>query len=226
MLVQRSKHYVSSVSIRLTRLFQHMFFSDLGVNQSLRLKILKWFPGTIVLLIDLIALPELYDYCTNKCKLNTRELNGEEFAAALSIFGDSIPLADVRIDQHARLGPKQWRFAYVSFFTINIYGNMPIHLLIHELVHVWQYMNYGSMYIVHALFAQRSEMGYDYGGLDTLKGVKARGGHLTDFNFEQQADIIRDYYLIKNGFAAQWSRATREDLDSYSYYVGQLVHSP
>lgn len=222
MLAQRSKHYISSFPTRLTRLIKHIFLSDLGVNQSFQLRLVKWFPGIIALLIDLFALPEIYDCCTNLCKPGVRELNEEEFNEARSIFKDSIPVVDVRIDQHARLGPKQWRFAYVSFFTINIYGKMPIHLLIHELVHVWQYMNHGSMYIVHALFAQHSRAGYNYGGLAALQSVKNANGTLTDFNFEQQADIIRDYYLLSVGRRPQWSRATANDLDVYRYFVLQL----
>lgn len=222
MLAHRGKHYFQSLPTRFKRLIRHVFLSDLGVTQSFGMKLMKWLPGTLVLLIDLIALPELYDCCTNACKPGVRELNEVEFDSALEIFKDSIPLADVRIDQHARLGPKQWRFAYVSFFTINAYGKMPIHLLIHELVHVWQYMSYGSMYIVHALFAQHSDMGYNYGGLDALKEVMTRGGDLTDFNFEQQADLIRDYYLIKCGFKPQWSSARKDDLHVYTYFVKQL----
>lgn len=222
MLAHRSQHFIFSFHRRFLRLIKHILFSDLGVKQSFRLKLIKWFPGIIALLIDLLALPEIYDCFTNVCKPGVRELNQTEFDAALGIFKDSIPLADVRIDQHARLGPKQWRFAYVSFFTINIYGSMPTHLLIHELVHVWQYMNYGSMYIVHALFAQHSPAGYNYGGLDVLQFVKKANGKLADFNFEQQADIIRDYYLLCHGRRPQWSRATVADLDVYKYYVSQL----
>jgi len=223
MLAQRSKHYLQSFPKRFERLIRHFFLSDLGVSQSFGLKLLKWFPGLIVLIIDLVALPEVYDCFTNICKPGIRELDDAEFTAAQQIFRESMPLADVRIDQHARVGPKQWRFAYVSFFTINIYGAMPIHLLIHELVHVWQYMNYGSMYIVHALFAQHSDEGYNYGGLKTLKKAMDQNGYLTDFNFEQQADIVRDYYLLTRGQKAQWSRATSDDLDLYDYFVKQLV---
>jgi len=222
MLAHRSKHYIISFPARLSRLIQHIFLSNLGVKQSFGMKLIKWLPGVIVLLIDLIAIPEVYDCCSNWSKRRVRELNDTEFQAAHQIFKDSIPLADIRIDQHARFGPKQWRFAYVSFFTINAYGKMPIHLLIHELVHVWQYMSYGSLYIVHALFAQHSEMGYNYGGLDALTKVKKKGGDLTDFNFEQQADLVRDYYLLKHGFKPQWSGATAEDISLYEYFLNQV----
>lgn len=222
MLVHRSKHFIFSFPQRLKRLLLHICFSDLGVKQSFGMKIAKWVPGVIVLFIDLIALPEIYDCGTNACKSGVRELNDEEFATAQCIFADALPLPDIRIDQHARFGPKQWRFAYVSFFTVNVYGKLPIHLLIHELVHVWQYMSYGSLYIVHALFAQHSTDGYNYGGVEKLKEVKARGGHLSDFNFEQQADIVSDYYLIVKGYRPQWAGKREVDIEDYEYFVKQI----
>lgn len=194
----------------------------MGVKQTVGLKLLKWLPGIIVLLIDLIALPEVYDCGMNFCKSDVRDLTDEEFEAARQIFNDSLPLADIRIDENALLGPKQWRFAYVSFFTINIYGPISKSLLIHELVHVWQYMSYGSLYIVHALFAQHSLEGYNYGGVEILKEVKARGGSLSDFNFEQQADIVRDYYLLCLGYKGQWTGQFDGNLEDYEYFVRQI----
>ena len=67
--------------------------------------------------------------------------------------------------------------------------------------------------------------GYDYGGLTVLKKVKEEGGSLSDFNFEQQADIIMDYYRLSIGLRTRWGKATAKDIIYYQYYLDQLRSS-
>ena len=84
--------------------------------------------------------------------------------------------------------------------------------LIHELCHVYQYQHFGWKYIPLALFAQVSK-GYDYGGEEGLKKAIKKGKQFKDFNYEQQGDIMRDYYIrYKMGKA----------LYPWDYYVKQL----
>ena len=59
--------------------------------------------------------------------------------------------------------------------------------LVHEVTHVSQYQKYGIVYIIKALRAQRHG-GYNY--KETWLQTA-----LNDFNFEQQADIAKQYYL-------------------------------
>ena len=109
--------------------------------------------------------------------------------------------------------------AYVSFHSINFDQELPPHTFIHELVHIWQYEQYGSAYISEALWAQRWGGGYDYGGLDPLINYSAGRG-LSGFNFEQQADIIEDYYRWKTGLPLQWAMnvpGVGEVLERYRY---------
>lgn len=225
MIVHRTSHYVQSLPNRLLRLLRHMCFSNLGHAQSTSQLLLKWLPGVAVLLLDVFGLPELYDVFSNLSKSKSRSLNDKEMKVAELIFKQSIPLEEVKLDERARFGPKQLRFAYVSFFTINSYGHMSLHLLIHELVHVWQYLHFGSMYIVHALFAQHSKEGYNYGGLDALIEAQHSNRRIEDFNFEQQADICRDYFLIQHGYRPQWGSACQTDLFYYEYFVNQIRNS-
>ena len=65
-------------------------------------------------------------------------------------------------------------------------------------------------------------MGYNYGGVTTLKDFLEKGKNLLDFNLEQQADIVADYYLIKNGYAPQWGRGTLHDLHIYEKFIEDL----
>src|SRR5690606_11317723 len=67
-------------------------------------------------------------------------------------------------------------------------GNNDMAWLVHELGHVGQYTYVGLQYIGEAIHAQATG-GYNYGG-----GAALAGKDLKDFNREQQADILRDYY--------------------------------
>ena len=65
-------------------------------------------------------------------------------------------------------------------------------------------------------------MGYNYGGITALKNARNNKKGILTFNFEQQADIVRDYFLLMNGYKPQWSRATIQDLDIYAYFISDL----
>ncbi len=74
--------------------------------------------------------------------------------------------------------------------------------LIHELTHVWQYQHFGLAYLPQAMWAyfrDRSET-YNYGFEPGLRKALTRGGHLENFNREQQGEIARHYYYrLKEG---------------------------
>ncbi len=193
------------------------------VRFNIRVKrILWWWFGFFLLLLDLLGIVELYEGVASLSKKRTRPLREEEIRRAKPIFDNTIDYRRVRIDEQAWLGPKQYHFCYVSFHTINSWGQMRDDILIHELVHVWQYERYGAVYIAKALLAQWEE-GYDYGGWMNLDKVKNESGKLADFNFEQQADIVMDYYRLQTGRSARWGNATLSDISEYEYFVDQLV---
>ena len=125
---------------------------------------------------------------------------------ARPIFGRSVDYRTIRINSANTLVCKRFGIAFVSFHTIHYYQQISDPILIHELVHVWQYEKFGSAYIVRALLAQRSEMGYKYGGLAALNDQQK----LTDYNFEQMAEIIR------HGFELGGCN------EVYNNFIGQL----
>ena len=98
-------------------------------------------------------------------------------------------------------------------------------ILIHEMTHVWQYEKMGSVYIPRALEAQRSIMGYNYGGVEILKDCQEKGKSFLSFNLEQQGVIISDYYRIKDGYKPQWGRASRLDLPIYESFIDEVRNS-
>ena len=170
-----------------------------GERPALLIRILFWWWEFILLLGDLIGFTEIYESITDFIKINTRGLNEGEMLWAEEIFGNSIPLDRVRIDQRALIGPSWGRFAYVSGFTINSWGPIRPAIFIHELTHVWQYHQVGLVYIARALWAQHSKPGYDYGGPEKIWASLQRGDLLDAYNYEQQAEIVADYFrLLQN----------------------------
>lgn len=218
----RIQYFGGAFSTRVARLFNHIIsiFRYIWTWDGKRL--LEWPLDSIFLTLDVFGVPEFYEILVNLFKSNLRTLSPQEIRIAKNIFGESIEYNWVRLDEHAVLGPKQGRFAYVSFNTINSYGRLSNHILIHELLHVWQFQHLGSVYIWKALWAQRSLRKYDYGGLQELRRVVKANGSLLDFNFEQQGDIIADYYLLRNGQRPQWSDATYDDFPVYEYFIKEV----
>lgn len=196
-----------------------------GLRFKLYLAVAKWWLESFFYLLDCLGLGEVYETLFDWLKYNSRPLHDWEKALAREIFGNSIHLARVRVDEYAWAGPRQGRFCYVSFYTINSWGAMSNSLLVHELVHVWQYQQLGMVYIPRALSARYNPYqvnGYDYGGAEKLRAYQARGKKLLDFNYEQQADIVADFYRIRNGYQPAWGAGNLADLSVYAYFVDQL----
>ncbi|MEL7161047.1 MAG: hypothetical protein AAFN92_09830 [Bacteroidota bacterium] len=169
--------------------------------------------------LDLLGVCDLYEALGNTLFPGIRPLTPAEIHLLRPIFGDSVPYALIRIDERAWIGPAFANFCYVGFHTINSWGPMSAPTLVHEVVHVWQYTHRGACYIPRALAAQRTVMGYDYGGLEPLR----RGRQLEDFNYEQQADIIEDAFRLANGFSPQWLRGRgAEALPAYYPYLREI----
>jgi len=166
--------------------------------------ILRWLAGMFLLAFDLIPLSLVYEILVVLFNSKVRLLNAHEMQQAHSVFGQSIALHLVALNPDSLPVRRKKTTAYVSFHTVNCYVSIPDSMLIHELVHVWQYERYGSAYISEALWAQHWGGGYDYGGIEPLK-MYSEGKRLSAFNFEQQADIIEDYFRWKNGMPLQWA---------------------
>lgn len=205
---------------RLGRFLIHIWDSSLGRKRQYFF--LWWVLDTSLLLLEMFGLAEWYELGNFLVKRNTRPLTEAERALAFTIFGSELVYRRIRIDEKAYLGPKKYRFCYVSFFTINSWGKMRDDIFIHELVHIWQYQQYGASYIPRALMAQRTPEGYNYGGVNRLRATLNKQGNLLDFNFEQQADIVADYYRLNRNGRVRWGRAEASDLHYYTYFIRQI----
>ncbi len=197
---------------RFTRLGRHLLVPQ--VYQAI-----PWLQDFIFLLSDLFFILDLWDIAGGIAKFRSRHLNPEEQKLASLVFGHSIRQNLVLIDEKAYLGPTRSGVVYVSGFSINAYKPVSAALLVHELVHIWQYQQQGAAYIPRALRAQFSKEGYNYGGLQALR----KSQQLRDYNLEQQADIVMDYYLLSCGYRLQWApEAQISDLALYETFIQQI----
>jgi hypothetical protein len=183
---------------RWLRLFQHLFFQKrrglqrAGTPKSLawlfHLRSVVWLLALLCYFADLLFLPELLETITFLFRRRNRFLNNEEMAWSNEIFGPGLDRSSVVIAEGAWIS-KLFNTTFVAFQTIMTHRDMHPSLLIHELVHIWQYRCFGSVYALYAWLAQSTNEGYNYGGAAAL----ANATDMLDFNFEQQADIAQDY---------------------------------
>ncbi len=226
-LVLRLIDIMRLLPIRFRRILHHFrrLFVDAWSDPVRLLSfsyLLTWLIELCFYLIDLVGLGEIYETLAEIVKFNTRPLTADEKRAVREIFGDTINIKRIRIDEHAFMGPRRHRFAYVSFYTVNSWGTLAEEVFMHELVHIWQYQRLGSVYIPRALQAQFSQEGYDYGGLPNLVLAIRSGRGLEHFNLEQQGDIMADYRRILLGQQPRWSLTSEEDLWVFEHLLQDL----
>jgi hypothetical protein len=131
----------------------------------------------------------------------TSPLAAEERAAVAAILGEeALRFDEVRIAEGGWLrlafrlnGRRAFALGHTIFMPEQERGDHS--LLLHELVHTYQYERLGSRYIGEALFAQR-RLGrgcYDYGGRAGLLRARETWRPFASFNREAQAQIAQDY---------------------------------
>ncbi len=161
-----------------------------------------WILFLPLFMLQLLGVFRLIDRLRFKRKL--RKLTTKEIEELQLVYLDSVDYNLVRVLENsiwAKFGSRFVSSKHLgSVFLNTIHFSRAIQAeddlndmawLVHEAAHISQYQKLGIVYIVKALRAQRNG-GYHYQN-DWLNG------RLKDFNFEQQADIAKTYYLkIKN----------------------------
>ena len=216
---------------RVWRLFNHLVTPFVRIRKNPKELFnlgehFYWLVELVFYLADLVGVAEVYESFADIVKFNSRPLDDREKELVTRFFGNTLNIRRIRIDEYAFGGPKSHDFAYVSFYTINSWGEMTEDIFVHELVHIWQYHQLGSVYIPRALRAQFSQEGYDYGGLANLVLAIRTGKKLSAFNLEQQGDIIADYHRILQGKNPRWAGTSKEDLWVYEHLIGDLKPEP
>lgn len=125
-----------------------------------------------------------------------RPLLDSERQLAEAVFGDSLSYDRIRL---VAVNALQFRTIGNNIYIPNDFSIADAYYaqtLIHELVHVWQYQRGGTSYISHSLVAQiggalrgSRNLAYDY--------VPVVGASFFDYNPEQQALVVENYYSMK-----------------------------
>jgi len=131
----------------------------------------------------------------------TRKLNNNELQLLKSLYFNEIDYNKIIITNQHLFSKLLKKYSGIVFdntivFTKKSYkddfskDNRSMALLVHEICHVWQYQNLNYRWykagIEHLKFAKST---YSYNIADHKK--------LTDFRFEQQGEIIADYFKLK-----------------------------
>ena len=170
--------------------------------------------------LDLVGVPEIFAFAW-RIVTRTSPLTGEEITAAAAVLGPrAMRYQDIRVAQG---GVLRWIFAknghraFATFHTINLpeqgeHQRSNVEIVVHEVVHVYQYERAGSRYFAEALLAQQEE-GYGYGGVEGLVDALHEGKRISNFNREQQAQIVQDYVVRSR---------VRADVSAYEPFIRQL----
>ncbi len=166
----------------------------------------------IIRVFDALRGPRLFEIIwhifTKVSALSETEIN----AASSVLSTNAIRYAIVRVAEGGLLAVifrLNRRRAFTTFHTINLPGSgghsrSQLNIVVHELIHVYQFELVGSIYIWQALRAQRAT-GYWYGGWQQLEEDWSDGKHFRDYNREQQGQIGQDYYseVVAKGLLAE-----------------------
>ena len=156
-----------------------------------------------------------------------RPLLATEIDAGAAVLGPgAIRYGDVRIAEGGvlnlvfRLNRSR---AVATFHTINLpssgrHSSSNLDIFVHELTHVRQFEQVGSLYIGQALSAQWTD-GYKYGGPDGLIKARQKGKRFRDYNREQQGQIAQDYYRNVTARQLPPTDATRQ---AYEPFIDDL----
>jgi hypothetical protein len=141
-----------------------------------------------------------------------RPLTDEEIAASKEVHpAGMIPYEKVRVDDQSLLTKINGGRAVTTMHIIHAPKRFALDVVVHELTHVAQYEKVGAKYLPEAGHAQATE-GYDYVGKGhkyaNLEEARRKGARFADFNREQQAQMVEDYYVVTTCAATPASGAT------------------
>jgi hypothetical protein len=184
---------------------------------------LSWAHLFVVQLFDLYGGPEIAQFWM-RLFTNTTPLSGEEIAVISSILGpNAMRYGEVRVAEGGVLDvvfKYNGNLAFATWRTINLpkdgrhtRANLPV--VVHELIHVYQYECVGSRYLGEAIYTlvKTKRDCYDYGSVAGLQAATEQGRRFRDYNREQQAMISQDYYT--RGQAGK-------DVSAFEPFISQL----
>lgn len=156
-----------------------------------------------------------------------RMLKHGEKALLRPVFKDTLPYDDQQIGANTeewgghtnsitpnylpKLAMSIWRFDYSGA------SNSDKWIFVHEMAHAWQWYhgrNNVASAIKLALRYKNYEDAYDYNFDESA--------NFFDFNFEQQASIVADYWYVTQSLVPQHNKGMRANLKTYEQYMLQV----
>ena len=167
-------------------------------------RFLFWLHGLLAELFDVMGGPEIAQFFMHLVT-HTTPLTAAERAVIMEVLGPAaMRYGEVRV---AEGGLMDWVFArngnlaFTTWRTVNFPRNgrhtrANLAILVHELTHVYQYERVGSRYLGEAIYMliKTKRACYDYGHVDGLCQAQAVGKRYKEYNREQQAQIVQDYF--------------------------------
>ena len=171
-------------------------------------------------LFDIVGGPEIGQFLMHLITY-TSPLTAEEQALMREVLGvEAMRLGEVRV---AEGGLMDWVFAhngnlaFTTWRTVNFPRNgrhtrANQAVLVHELTHVYQYEKVGSCYLGEAIYMliKTKRDCYNYGGPEGLRRDGAAGKRYREYNREQQAQIVQDYF---------WRGQMGQDVTAYEPFM-------
>jgi hypothetical protein len=180
---------------RFRRLFFHFIPSRLSKQPSYGESTWWMWPVELLFLIfDLVGIPDYIMQLRLLFNSQIRSINDREIKVITHFFGTPSFLNDIWMSTSDSFRLRKFAHAFVLHNSINFHQSISDSILIHEAMHVLQYHLVGSIYIIRSLMAQRSSEGYGYGGSEAIYHNMLIGKSIWQYNYEQQAQIIQDYY--------------------------------
>ena len=206
----------NSSLIRWKRLIYHIFQLLPGVKPAIqRTQWYDWPVDLVYYIIDIFYIPDWYTLFTVLFRGNVRFPNDLEKYLISEYFQGLVDERFVLFNDKASPLVKKFAHALVTFNMIHFDKELSEPIIVHELVHIHQYQKYGSVYLYRALQAQLSKNTYDYGGPENLASGVMKGKTINDYNFEQQASIVEDFYRLNNQFTMFYSPTKSEMLEKH-----------
>lgn len=135
----------------------------------------------------------------------SRPLTAGETALVHSIFGTAVDCAAVRVHdttflpglpRDTAMAPNGQLYMAAHYSADYAAGSLRLqHLFIHEMTHVWQYQN-KILHPVAAAAALGLQHKFNYGSAYAY--CAEDGKDLLDYNMEQQACIVADFFLRRS----------------------------
>jgi len=165
---------------------------------------LSWAGKMLMHILDLVGLFERLQILWGLI-FRMRKLTSAEIAASKMVHPPGmIPYHLIRVDENSVISMIGGA-AVTTFHVIHTpKGGISLDVMVHELTHVAQYENVGSVYMPQAVHAQimhgrsggrSSGSAYDYEREGSLANQRAAGRTFKDLNRESQAELVQDYYL-------------------------------